>query len=603
MGSSRHAVKKYSAYTRRKNGHGSHNPSSHSQRTSSAEELPRDNGQLATRRGQTSREAFVTCGKYLLRCVHPFISVDQLIYTAQEHMYPIDYTAISEETHSAYAVHWSAALMFSATLQKRVKQQDPEMKDVEQGLSEGIRNGRSSDAYRLKTNTAMLISKTKENLTLSRDSKSDRGFNHDTFGQLLIPIQHFTEYDSDPLGVRTKVNGSVKGYKVTAHDAPAFLYEDPSKYNSDDVLARFMRGYFLARCLRLIFMGPRTAIHRLRPNQKPSRTCVARLFNLESVSPSIVVYVAIQARFTLSSQQAWSSKDEDFDYEEFADNIFHVFDENEEWAEQTIRWWNMELFGKEDGSKLMGPTQANTSNGFLAKARAQTAKRHADEAAAEMAAADEAAADEAAADEAAADEAAADEAAADEAAADEAAADEAAADEAAADEAAADEAAADEAAADEAAADEAAADEAAADEAAADEAAADEAAADEAAADEAAADEAAADEAAADEAAADEAAADEAVADEAAAERAAAEMAAADEAAAERAAAEMAAAEEVAAERAAAEMAVVERTAAKRAATERAAAGQSGRRPGFKAPAAGLAEDDFGIVDNDDNGD
>ncbi|KAH9002138.1 hypothetical protein EDB86DRAFT_3074499 [Lactarius hatsudake] len=29
----------------------------------------------------------------------------------------------------------------------------------------------------------------------------------------------------------------------------------------------------------------------------------------------------------------------------------------------------------------------------------------------------------------------------------------------------------------------------------------------------------------------------------------------------------------------------------------------AGRRPGFKAPAAGLAEDDFGIVDNDDNGD
>ncbi|KAH9019021.1 hypothetical protein EDB85DRAFT_2154100 [Lactarius pseudohatsudake] len=430
------------AYTRHKNGHASHNPNSHSQRASS-EELPRDNGQLATRHAKTSKEAFVQCGKYLLRCVHPFISVDQLIYTAQDHMYPIDYTII-EETHAAYAVHWSAALMFSASLRKRVKQQDPEMKDVEQALSEGMRNGRSSDAYHLKTNTAMLVSKTEDNLTLSRDSKSDRGFNHDTFGRLLIPIQHFTEYESDP--VRTKVNGGVKGYKVTAHDAPAFLYEDPSKYNPDDVLSGFMRGYFLARCLRMIFTGPRTAIRRLRPNQKPSRTCVARLFNLESVSSSIVAYVAIQARFALSSQQAWSGKDEDFDYEEFADNIFKVFDENEEWAEQTIRWWNMELFGKEDGSKLTEPTQANASNGFLAKARAQTAKRRADEAAAEMAAADEAAAEMAAADEAAAEMAAAERAAAEMAAAEEAAAERAAAEMAAAERTAAKRAAAERAA-------------------------------------------------------------------------------------------------------------------------------------------------------------
>ncbi|KAI9431323.1 hypothetical protein H4582DRAFT_2085154 [Lactarius indigo] len=226
-------------------------------------------------------------------------------------MYSVEYTTTSEETHASYAVHWDAALMFSATLRKRVKQQDPEMRDVEQALLEGMRSGQFGD------------------------SKSDRGFNHDILGRLLIPIEHIAEYDSDPL--RTKVNSGVKGYEVTAHDAPAFLYEDPDKYNPDDVLSGFMRGYFLTRCLRVIFTGPRTAMRPLRPNQKPSRTCVARLFNLESVSASIVVYVAVQARFALSSQQTWSGKDEDFDYEEFAENLFKVFEENEQWAEQMIR--------------------------------------------------------------------------------------------------------------------------------------------------------------------------------------------------------------------------------------------------------------------------
>ncbi|KAI9448491.1 hypothetical protein H4582DRAFT_2069002 [Lactarius indigo] len=178
----------------------------------------------------------------------------------------------------------------------------------------------------------MLASKTKANLTLSRDSKSDRGFNHDILGRLLIPIEHIAEYDSDPLS-------GVKGYEVTAHDAPAFLYEDPDKYNPDNILSRFMRGYFLTR-----------------------------------------------ARFALSSQQTWSGKDEDFDYEEFAENLFKVFEENEQWAEQTIQWWNKELFSREEGARPTGLTWVNASNGFLAKARAQNVKHLADEAVAEMAA-------------------------------------------------------------------------------------------------------------------------------------------------------------------------------------------------------------------------
>ncbi|KAI9433957.1 hypothetical protein H4582DRAFT_2081635 [Lactarius indigo] len=378
-----------SAYMRHKKGHGSHNPNSHLERALS-EELPREKGKFKTPRKQTTKEALIECGKYLLRCIHPFISVDQLIYTAQDRMYPVEYTT-TEETHASYAVHWDAALMFSATLRKRVKQQDPEMRDVEQALLEGMRSGCSGDAHHLKTHTTMLASKTKANLTLSRDSKSDRGFNHDILGRLLIPIEHIAEYDSDPL--RTKVNSGVKGYEVTAHDAPAFLYEDPDKYNPDDVLSGFMRGYFLTRCLRVIFTGPRTAMRPLRPNQKPSRTCVARLFNLESVSASIVVYVAVQARFALSSQQTWSGKDEDFDYEEFTENLFKVFEENEQWAEQTIRWWNKELFSREEGARPTGSTQVNASNGFLAKARAQNAKHLADEAAAKMAAAYEATAE------------------------------------------------------------------------------------------------------------------------------------------------------------------------------------------------------------------
>ena len=47
--------------------------------------------------------------------------------------------------------------------------------------------------------------------------------------------------------VRAKINAGEEGYKVTAASAPAFLYEDPAKYDPEHVLSGFMRGYFLAR--------------------------------------------------------------------------------------------------------------------------------------------------------------------------------------------------------------------------------------------------------------------------------------------------------------------------------------------------------------------
>lgn len=47
--------------------------------------------------------------------------------------------------------------------------------------------------------------------------------------------------------VRTKVRDGVEGYQVTAEDVPSFLYEDPLNYDPENVLAGFMRGYFLPR--------------------------------------------------------------------------------------------------------------------------------------------------------------------------------------------------------------------------------------------------------------------------------------------------------------------------------------------------------------------
>ena len=50
-----------------------------------------------------------------------------------------------------------------------------------------------------------------------------------------------------PPSVREKVRDGVSEYKVTAGDVPSFLYEDPKKYDPENVLTGFMQGFFLAR--------------------------------------------------------------------------------------------------------------------------------------------------------------------------------------------------------------------------------------------------------------------------------------------------------------------------------------------------------------------
>ena len=47
--------------------------------------------------------------------------------------------------------------------------------------------------------------------------------------------------------VRGRIQDGEEDYQVTSGDMPSFLYDDPENYDPDDVLAGFMRGFFLAR--------------------------------------------------------------------------------------------------------------------------------------------------------------------------------------------------------------------------------------------------------------------------------------------------------------------------------------------------------------------
>ncbi|KAH9004495.1 hypothetical protein EDB86DRAFT_2825643 [Lactarius hatsudake] len=165
---------------------------------------------------------------------------------------------------------------------------------------------------------------------VSKDS--DRGFNHDDLGRMLIPIDYLEAYNLDPADVVEKINDVNNKYNVTAHLLPD---EDPDYYNPDNLLEGLMQGYFLVR-----------------------------------------------AWFSISSQQTWSCKEGPFDYDTFAETIFGLFEVDRDWTRETISWWNLHVFGHRNGLTYMGLASRNTANGALARAKAQAAQRRIEEAAA-----------------------------------------------------------------------------------------------------------------------------------------------------------------------------------------------------------------------------
>ncbi|KAH9024767.1 hypothetical protein EDB85DRAFT_1894198 [Lactarius pseudohatsudake] len=281
---------------------------------------------------------FVECGRFLMRCVYPFMVVDTLIIVAQEQTSPgcaDKYEYLTDEIKDRYEGYAAAALNFSEALQKHLSWGDICVPDINTALAQGMRAGHSTDIHCLKSNTGRLASKTDTPLALVGETKSDHGFTNDALGRMLVPIQHLKAYTDNPVDLRTKIRNGLEGYKVTGGDPPAFLYEDPENYDPTNLLSGFMRGYFLPR--------------------------------VEKVTVPIIVYVAMLS--------AWNGQDGKFDYQDFTDMLFQVFKHDDDWTEQTIRWWNVELFGNENGLRSAGSYRGATS-GFLAMVKDQSKDHH-----------------------------------------------------------------------------------------------------------------------------------------------------------------------------------------------------------------------------------
>ncbi|KAG2047190.1 hypothetical protein BDR06DRAFT_1032520 [Suillus hirtellus] len=177
---------------------------------------------------------------------------------------------------------------------------------------------------------------------LSRNIKSDRGFNHEVTGALLCPA------GLDWSNAETKQNLKSGETAVRGDQWPMFLYAGYD-YNPKDPWKGLLKSEILVYGFKHIFTSPSS----VDKEPKATRSGNAYLHGMKSVTKGSVAYIATQVRFSLSSSSVFSWTDTVTDSENFYLSILDLLEDPDESQEvaDLITWWMRRIFPNSSSSQ------------------------------------------------------------------------------------------------------------------------------------------------------------------------------------------------------------------------------------------------------------
>ncbi|KAI5982079.1 hypothetical protein EDD15DRAFT_2203313 [Pisolithus albus] len=160
-------------------------------------------------------------------------------------------------------------------------------------------------------------------------------------------------------GPKNTIRDCHPDFLVTAYSWPTFLYEN-ELFDPNNPADGLFKGRLLVKAFKQIFTSPSSVLKmddesfprkRRRRDERRTRSHVASLLGMKSVSPRAVAYTAVQLRFALSSCGAWRVVDGEFNYEDFYNNIIDFFEDAEtpddkNYIRELLLWWNRKIFGR-----------------------------------------------------------------------------------------------------------------------------------------------------------------------------------------------------------------------------------------------------------------
>ncbi|KAG1852374.1 hypothetical protein C8R48DRAFT_749840 [Suillus tomentosus] len=219
-------------------------------------------------------------------------------------------------------------------------------------IGKGAAGARGDDTKMLKSAILDWISPKGEGIRppLHRNSKIDRGFNHDLTGSLLCPAG--LDWN-DP---QTKENLQSGEMMVCGDQWPVFLYAHHI-YDPEDPWCGLLRSRLLVYAYKHVFTSP-SSVDR---EPKATRSGNARLHGMNSVTIASLAYIATQVRFALSSSSVFSRTDTTTDSETFYHSLLDLLEDPEEYKEidELLTWWNRQVFPTSSAAKR--PISANSA--------------------------------------------------------------------------------------------------------------------------------------------------------------------------------------------------------------------------------------------------
>ncbi|KAG1865676.1 hypothetical protein C8R48DRAFT_747709 [Suillus tomentosus] len=319
---------------------------------------------MGPRKKATSSNPLVLHGRHFGRtvfalCNYPALLTGGTLRLEELQDSPIeDYPADVRREHRVFM---ELVESYPGLLERLTTGEEEDIIHVGELMGKGASGARGDDTKTLKSAVLEWLMPRGQPLIppLSRNIKSDRGFNHEVTGALLCPA------GLDWSNAETKQSLKSGETAVCGDQWPLFLYAG-YVYDPDAPWQGLLRSDILICGFKHVFTSPSS----VEKEPKATRSGNAYLHGMKFVTKGSLAYIATQVRFSLSSSSVFSRTDTVTDSENFYHSILDILedpDESEEVAD-LMTWWTHRIFPNSSSSQ-----RSTSKNSALAKIREKCA--------------------------------------------------------------------------------------------------------------------------------------------------------------------------------------------------------------------------------------
>ncbi|KAG1869706.1 hypothetical protein C8R48DRAFT_597597 [Suillus tomentosus] len=316
--------------------------------------------QMGPRKKASTSDPLISHGRHFGRtvfvlCNYPSLLTNGILRLEQMEDTPLE--DLSADERREHRVFEQLLDSYPGLLERLQNGSEEEILHVGELIGKGAAGARGDDTKTLKSAILDWIAPKGAAIQppLHRNSKIDRGFNHELTGSLLCPAG-LNWNDSE-----TRENLRSGEMSVCGDQWPIFLYAHYT-YDVDDPWCGLLRSRLLVCAYKHVFTSPSL----VDKEPKATRSGNARLHGMGSVTIASMAYIATQVRFALSSSSVFSRTDTTTDSETFYHSLLDLFEDPDESTEvdELLTWWNRQVFPNSSAAK-----RPITANSVLSKIR------------------------------------------------------------------------------------------------------------------------------------------------------------------------------------------------------------------------------------------